>query len=290
MKKLIIFILIVFAGVFFAMSATRAFDIGKLVGTSIVGIEKMAKASKNITPAEEYYIGRAVAAMVIAKYPLVQKAALTKYLNEVGLLVAYASDKPETYGGYHFGVVRSSQINAFACPGGFIFVTTGLLDEVKNEDQLAAILGHEVAHVAHEDALSAIKRSKWTDFAFFAAGQAAGHFSPSEVKELTNVFSSVISDVGKKVIDSGYSQSQEKRADADGVRYASRAGYDPNGLVTLLEEEIQKGTTTAGGPYSSHPKPQTRVKLVKSEIEKERLSHPIATIRTKRYKRAVARK
>lgn len=279
----IIILIFAFASLM-TVNAAHAIDIGSAIGTAVTGVQKVAEASKDITPSEEHYIGRTVAAMVVDRYPLVQDQALTHYLNEVGLLVAYSSDRPETYGGYHFGVVQSSEANAFACPGGFIFVTTALLKEVTSEDQLAAILGHEIAHVAHRDGIGAIKKSKWTDLGFFAAGEAAGRFSPAEVKDLTNVFTGVISDVGKKVIESGYSQSDEKKADASGVRYASAVGYDPNGIVNFLEAEKQKGVDTNRGPFASHPKTDTRIKELRAEIEKENLGRQVADVRTNRYK------
>ncbi len=285
MKK---YIIILMVASFFAANA-QAFDIGSAIGTAVTGAQKMAEASKDITPSEEHYIGRAVAAMVIDKYPLVQDPALTKYLNEVGLVVAYSSERPETYGGYHFAVVSSADANAFACPGGFIFVTTALLKEVGSEDQLAAILGHEIAHVAHRDGINSIKKSKWTDLGFYAAGEAAGRFSPAEVKDLANVFTGVISDVGKKVIESGYSQGDERNADSAGVRYASAAGYDPNGVVAFLQIEQEKGADMNRGPFASHPKTEARIKDLKAEIEKENLSHQVAEVRTNRYK-AIARR
>lgn len=288
MKRYIIILIFTVAS-FVAVNAAHAIDIGQAIGTAITGVQKVAEASKDITPSEEHYIGRSVAAMVIDKYPLVADAALTQYLNKVGLLVAYNSERPETYGGYHFGVVQSSEVNAFACPGGFVFVTTGLLKEVTSEDQLATILGHEVAHVTHRDGINSIKKSKWTDFGFYAAGEAAGRFSPAEVKDLTNVFSGVISDVGKKVIESGYSISDEKKADSAGVRYASAAGYDPNGIVAFLQTEADKGIDSHRGPFASHPKTDSRIKELKAEIEKENLSHQIADVRTNRYK-AIARR
>lgn len=282
MKK--IFLLLVFV---FVANSAHAVDIGNIIGSAVTGVQKVAEASKEITPAEEHYIGRTVAAMVIHKYPVIENPALTKYLNKVGLLVAYMSDSPETYGGYHFAAVENSDVNAYACPGGFIFVTRGLLNQVASEDQLAVILGHEIAHVAHRDGINSIKKSRWTDFGFYAAGEAAGHFSPGEVKDLTNAFTSVITDVGKKVIESGYSQSEEKKADESGLHYASAAGYDPNGLIALLEEEIKISGGGGGGPFASHPKSETRISLAKSEIEKENLSHPVNPARTARYKQAV---
>ncbi len=289
MKKYIIVIILAVVS-FVAVGAARAFDIGSAINAGVTGISKVAEASKEITPGEEHYIGRSIAAMVVNKYPLVQDAALTDYVNKVGLLVAYNSERPETYGGYHFGVVESAEANAFACPGGFIFVTTGMLKNVGTEDELATVLGHEVAHVAHRDGINAIKKSKWTDLGFYAAGQAAGKFSPDEVKQLTSVFSDVISDVGKKVMESGYSQSDEKKADASGVRYASSAGYDPNGIIAFLEAEQGKGVDAHRGPFASHPKTEARIKELKAEIEKESLSRQIADVRTSRYKQAVARR
>lgn len=288
MKKYSVILFVAVAS-FVAVNAAHAIDIGSAIGTAITGAQKVAEASKDITPSEEHYIGRTVAAMVIDRYPLVADAALTHYLNEVGLLVAYSSDRPETYGGYHFGVVQSSEANAFACPGGFIFVTTALLKEVTSEDQLAVILGHEVAHVAHRDGINAIKKSKWTELGFYAAGEAAGRFSPANVRDLTNVFTGVISDVGKKVIESGYSQSDEKKADASGVRYASAVGYDPNGIVNFLEAEKQKGVDANRGPFASHPKTDTRIKELRAEIEKENLGRQVADVRTNRYK-SIARR
>jgi predicted Zn-dependent protease len=287
MKRTILTIALVMTTLLVA-NAARAFDIGSAINTGVIGLSKVAEASKDITPGEEHYIGRSIAAMVVNKYPLVQNQALTDYVNKVGLLVAYNSDRPETYGGYHFGVVESSEANAFACPGGFIFVTTGLLRQVSGEDELATIIGHEVAHVAHRDGINAIKKSKWTDLGFYAAGQAAGKFSPDEVKQLTSVFSDVVTDVGKKVLESGYSQSDEKKADESGVRYASSAGYDPNGIITFLEAEQGKGIDAHRGPYASHPKTESRIKELKAEIEKENLSRKIAEVRTNRYKQSVA--
>ncbi|MFA5812029.1 MAG: M48 family metalloprotease, partial [bacterium] len=114
----------------------HAFDIGQAVSSGIGGVQQIAAASKDITPSEEHYIGRAVAAMIIDKYPLMGNAALDEYVNKVGLVVAYHSDRPVTFGGYHFAVLRSDEVNAFAAPGGFIFITRGLLKSIQNEDQL----------------------------------------------------------------------------------------------------------------------------------------------------------
>ncbi|HDL65299.1 MAG TPA: peptidase M48, partial [Proteobacteria bacterium] len=104
----------------------------------------VAKTFADITPEQEYYIGRAVAATVLKTYKPYQNKKATRYLNLVGQTLAAASDKPETYGGYHFMIMDSDEINAFSAPGGLIFVSRGMLRLCENEDDLAAVLAHEI--------------------------------------------------------------------------------------------------------------------------------------------------
>jgi predicted Zn-dependent protease len=261
----------------------HAIDIGKAVGSAIGGIQQVAEASKEITPSEEHYIGRAVAAMVLEKYPLVQSPALNEYLNKVGLVVAYHSDRPITYGGYHFAAVRSSDINAFACPGGLIFVTEGLMKAVKNEDELASVLGHEIAHVAERHGINAIKKSRWTKFGFYAAGEVGKQYSKSEVGQLVNEFQGVVSDVAKQVIQNGYSKKDEAEADRLGLEYASRSGYDPKAMASFIQGEIDKGLASNSGPFSSHPAHEKRLKAVNATIAQENLSGKAVAARTARF-------
>lgn len=261
-------------------------DIGGIIGSAIGGVAQLAQAAKEITPAEEHYIGRAVAAMLLVKYPLLNNAALTKYVNEVGLLVALASDRPSTYGGYHFAVLDADEVNAYACPGGLIFVNKGLLKKLQNEDQLAAVLGHEVAHVAQRDGINTIKKTQWTNLAFYAAGEVARNYTSGEASQLVGVFQGVVTDVAKKVIDSGYSQGDEKKADEFGMRYMSVVGYNPAEMVGFMNG-MAAASSGKGGPFSSHPKPEVRVSLT-SKLLASLGEGKTEAIRTQRYKGAVA--
>lgn len=269
-------------------SSAAAQDWGKVAGSVFGGVQQMAEASKDITPAEEHYIGRAVAALILQKYPLYNNAGLNNYLNKVGLTVAYHSSRPVTYGGYHFAVLDSNEINAFACPGGLIFVTRGLLREVQDEDQLANVIGHEVAHVAKRHGIGAIKKSRWTKFGFYAAGEVGKHYTPSEIGQLVNEFQNVVSDVAKRVIEKGYSKGDEKEADNLGMRYATNAGYDPLAMKEFIQHELAQGIGNDTGPFSSHPSHETRLKEVGNTIKKEGLTGTVAPVRTARYKSAVA--
>lgn len=284
--KTLIFAVVVAALTIFS-SPSRAADWGSIAGSVIQGTAQLADAAKEITPSEEHYIGRAVAAMILAKYPLVNNPGLTRYLNEVGLLLAAVSDRPNTFGGYHFAVLGSDEPNAFACPGGIIFVNRGLLREIKNEDQLAAVLAHEVAHVAHRHGIGAIKKSRWTKLGFYAAGEVGKNYTPDEIGQLVGEFQGVVTDVAKKVMDSGYSKSDEKHADEAAVRFAWSAGYNPSELVEFVKVEEAKGVGHDQGPFASHPKPGQRIKLIEGELDAVGQGKTEA-VRTARFKAAMA--
>ena len=113
------------------------------------------------------------------------------------------------------------------------------------------------------------------------------HYTPQNVSELVGVFQGVVTDVAKKVIDSGYSQADEKRADADGMKYASAVGYNPAAMVEFMKAEAARNANYSSGPFSSHPKPAARIKM----DEKNLAGLPpgeTAEVRTKRFKRATA--
>lgn len=282
-------IIVIAAAIVLILSANAsAQNWGKIAGSVFGGVQQMAEASKEITPSEEHYIGRAVAALILEKYALLGNAALDNYLNKVGLTVAYHSDRPMTYGGYHFAVLNSDEINAFACPGGIILVTKGLLKEVENEDQLANVLGHEVTHVAKRHGIGAIKKSRWTKFGFYAVGEVGKHYTPSEVSQLVGEFQSVVSDVAKQVIEKGYSKGDEKEADDLGMRYAANAGYDPQAMAAFIKVEQAKGIGNDSGPFSSHPSNDKRLQQVEKAIQNDGLSGAVAAARTSRFQSATA--
>src|SRR5512133_624888 len=126
-------------------------------------VKSIGKAARPLAEDEEYYVGRAVAARLTATYRLYRNSRLTDYLNQIGQTIALHTEKPATFGGYHFALLDSSEINAFACPGGIILITRGMLSSVKSEEELAAVLAHEIAHIIHRDGIAAIKTSRWSE-------------------------------------------------------------------------------------------------------------------------------
>src|SRR5262249_13200644 len=130
----------------FAFSSVRAFDLSNVdLDKVVLGGTKLAKAAEGVSDEEEIKIGRDVAANLAARYGIVEDAAKVKYVNLVGQAVVrqcYRKKIP-----YHFAILHTAEINALAAPGGYIFITQGLLESLKDESELAGVLAHEVTHV-----------------------------------------------------------------------------------------------------------------------------------------------
>jgi beta-barrel assembly-enhancing protease len=256
------------------------------VSIAATGATKAVKASREINDSEEYYVGRAVAARVLSQYPLYQNAAVTEYVNEVGQTVARKSARPNTFKGYHFAVLDTTELNAFACPGGIIFITKGLLVTCANEDELAAVLAHECSHVANKDGINSISKARWTEV-FTAMGTEAAKQYGGAAGNLVTLFEGSIDDVFKTIVVNGYSRTAEEAADAGGVATLRKAGYDPGAMASMLDKMIAKNKGTASGIFKTHPPTGERLAKVKAEGGQEGKPSPAEVKRTKRFKKDV---
>jgi predicted Zn-dependent protease len=210
---------------------------------------------------EEQTLGQAIALQVIARYGGVyDKPDLTRYVNLVGRAVALTCDRADIE--YRFAVLNHDSINAFAAPAGYIFVTRGLLKTVRNEAELAAVLGHEIGHVTQKHILDVIQRSK--QIAGVAeAGLAYANKNP-------DAFKNVIDGAVKKLLDEGLDQNKELESDRLGVIFASRVGYDPTAYTTFLERlRTLKGDDQAF--FKTHPNFSNRLTVVQSTINEQGL-------------------
>ena len=165
--------------------------------------QAVTKTFQDITPEQEYYIGRTVAATVLTQYKPLAKDDLNGYVNEVGQSLAQFSDRPETFGGYHFLVLDSQDINAFAAPGGLILVTKGLLQCCQNEDELAAVLAHEIGHVEKVHGLRAIKTGRLNSALTILAVEAGKNLAGEQLAEVTQAFDESINDITGTLMNSG---------------------------------------------------------------------------------------
>jgi len=230
--------------------------------TATKAAKEVSKAQRPISDEEEYYIGRAVAAKILSSYPLLEHRALTAYVNLVGQTMALHSDTPQTYGGYHFAILDTNEINAFACPGGTILITKGMIDATRNEDELAAVLAHEVAHIHNRDGIASIKSARRTEALTVMGTEAARSYTPAQVSQLVRIFEGSVEDVFKTLVVNGYGRSQEYQADETALRYLSRAGYNPASLRDFLLALAAQDTTTSGGILKTHPGTAERIENV----------------------------
>jgi len=202
-------------------------------------VRSFARTFKELDPAEEHYIGRAVAASLISRRTIDHATPdVERYLNQVGQVLAASSpDVRQTHSGYHFAVLQSDTVNAFASPGGTILVTNGLLRLCRNEEDLAGVLAHEIAHVTLRHPLKAIQASNLTAGLKSAAEATATHQArnqtPEQRRKISTSFGNVIGDIGHE-LEKGYGQDDEFEADQRAVRIAGAAGYDPAGLKAVI--------------------------------------------------------
>ncbi|HPS09259.1 MAG TPA: M48 family metalloprotease [Kiritimatiellia bacterium] len=247
----------------------------------------MEKTFQDITPEQEYYIGRSVAATVLATYRPYDQAALNQYLTVLGQTLAQYSDKPETFGGYHFLVIETEEVNAFAAPGGLILVSRGLLRCCRSEDALAAVLAHEIGHVQNQHGLRAIKKGRLNAALTTLAVEAGKNLAGESLAEVTKAFEGSITDISSTLMNSGYARTLEHDADAAAVQILSRAGYNPKALVDMLGQmKTRIGVETGRGFGKTHPSPDVRIEHVRTLIGAQ-LAAAVPAARQRRFNDAI---
>ncbi len=256
--------------------------------SAIRAAQAAAKAAEEITPQQEYYIGRSVAATLLGRYRPLDRTELTEYVNLIGQALALASDRPETFGGYRFLILDSEEINAFAAPGGLIMITRGMLRLCRTEDQLAAVLAHEIGHVQHRHGLQQIRKSRLTTAVTVAAVEAGRHWGGAELAEAVNTFEGAIDDITQTLVVNGYSRAAEREADAAAVTILARVGYDPGALIEMLEEMGRRLKPGGLDFAKTHPPPSERIRLIRAAIEKIGPSAVPSPERQRRFTSAVA--
>jgi predicted Zn-dependent protease len=219
----------------------------------------VARSFEDFTPEQEYYMGRSVGAIILNKYKPYNNKKANDYLNLLGQTLSKASDMPETFGGYHFLIQDSDEINALAVPGGLIFITRGMLRCCQHEDAVAAVLAHEIGHVQAKHGLQAVKKSRITSALTTIGIEGAKSFGGEELAELTETFENSISDITATLVNNGYSRGFERKADKAALTILKRVGYDPNGLVDMLSVMSKKLKPGGLDFAKTHPSPARRI-------------------------------
>jgi predicted Zn-dependent protease len=209
---------------------------------------------------KEREIGAGIAATVVGRYSLVADDALNDYVSLVGAAVAEQSVRAGEVA-FHFGVLDTDDVNAFAAPGGYVLVTRGALALMQSEAELAGVLAHEVAHVDEKHVLDDIRRS---DVLATASDEAA----------LQGPLLDRISELGASLLFTGLARDDEVEADALGVVYASAVGYRPDGMVQFLEHLEQAVRVESGGVrewVATHPPTSERIDALRRAMAQQGL-------------------
>ena len=208
----------------------------------------------------EVSFGRELAARILGNYSLFDDEKTNRYVNLVGRALALYAGRPEIE--FYFAVLDSDEINAFAAPGGYIFITRGALMEMENEAQLAAVLGHEIAHVVKKHVVKELN-IKGDD------ASAVGGIA-SLIGSATSSFRVALEQTLDQAVDilfnRGYKIADEIEADRVGILLASVAGYDPLGLREFLNKT--KGFEKEDKTYTGeHPIQEVRMREIDKTLE-----------------------
>lgn len=202
----------------------------------------------NPSDADEEKLGREVAGRLLGAAPLVNDAKLQQYVNKVGRYVAAQSARPDL--NWTFGVIESTSVNAFAAPGGYVFITRGLYASLKSEAELAGVLGHEIGHVNARHHVRLMQKQRALSMGQEFLSKKAG--DNNTVKALVGN--------GAEIFSRSLDKDSELEADRLGVYYATKSGYDTYGLPAALDRLNAAGDSDAVSLlYKTHPLPSERL-------------------------------
>jgi predicted Zn-dependent protease len=255
MKILLLLAALSVAATAHAQFRLPSIDINKMVDT----VKNVGKAVKEIDEPEEIAIGRDVASRLLGAAPLVADARLQRYVNHVGRWLAAQTERPDLP--WQFGVLDHGNVNAFAVPGGTIFITRGLLEKMRSEAELAGVLGHEIVHVLRKHHLKAIQKGAQTALA--GEGMAAAlrdRAGPARDKLIA---------FGTEMYSRGLDKSDELEADRLGVVIAARAGYDAYGLPSVLQtlQAMSAQDSAVALMFKTHPAPGERLDTLAQKMQ-----------------------
>lgn len=252
MKKFLVMGVLLFA------CLAQALDFGDLdLGKVVKVIKGAATSAKDVSEPHEIEIGYGIASNLLGAAPLLNHSGLQRYVNRVGRWIAMQTERPDIP--WQFGVLNDDNINAFAAPGGYVFITKGLLARMNSEAELAGVLAHEISHVLKKHHLRALQKVARAEVLFDLASLTVEirRGDPRLIK---------IASAGIELYARGLDKADEFESDRMGVILAARAGYDPYGLPSVLQtlQSINPGDSNLALMFKTHPSPVDRITLLAS--------------------------
>jgi predicted Zn-dependent protease len=238
-----------------AARAQIKLDFNRLVDTA----KSAGSATKGVDEKQEIEIGRDLAARLLGAAPLVPNEPMQQYVNRVGRWIASQSERPDLP--WQFGVLDAPQLNAFATPGGFIFITRGLLERFGSEAELAGVLAHEIAHVLKKHHLNAIQKN--------AKASLAGNVLSLAMQDRNSAARDKLISFGTEMFARGLDKSDELEADRLGIVLAARAGYDAYGLPAVLQmlQAMSPQDSGLALMFKTHPAPAERIAEIEAKMQ-----------------------
>ena len=215
----------------------------------------------DVSQDQEVAIGQQTAQEIEHQLPIVTDPYITSYINELGDTIAFRTSRSDLQ--WHFFVVNSHQVNAFALPGGFVYVNRGLIESTTRADELAGVLGHEIGHVIQRHSVKQMQNQQ-------KVGAVA-----SLACTLTNLCDSQLGqaaiNIGGSAVIARYSRTDEMQADSEAVENVLKVNIDPEGVPALFEVLMQQRQRDPGlveGWFSTHPLEESRIQHARMLIEK----------------------
>lgn len=237
-----------------------AFDLGSIDWKKAAEtVQKVQKANADINEPQEITLGEGIASNLLGAAPLLDNPAVQQYVNRVGRWLTLQTERPDLP--WQFGVLDDNDVNAFAAPGGFVFITKGLLAQMNSEAELAGVLAHEISHVLRKHHLQAIKKGAQTELLSDLASDALK--SNGSDPRLTKLVSA-----GTEVYARGLDKNDEFEADRMGVVIAARGGYDPYGLPAVLQtlQSLNPSDSSVALMFKTHPALADRLSLLDQQM------------------------
>jgi beta-barrel assembly-enhancing protease len=239
---------------------------------------------------DEAALGLEMVPSLLGQQRLLDDPALQQYVNRVGLWIALQSERPSLP--WQFALIDSDAVNAFAIPGGYVFVTRGMLALLESEAELAGVLGHEISHVVRKHHLRWVYQNKDMQVSLRTSREQMRKVNPSMAPYLESVERLMVQQqamMQSGPLRAGIGQSEETQADSDGATLAWRAGYDSYGMVSALQrfEAWQRPRYAAlKGELRDHPEPVRRLKLLDLSLRARAERETVGEDGRERYLRA----
>jgi predicted Zn-dependent protease len=220
-------------------------------------------ACAGVSQEQEVQLGAQYAQQINAQLPLVRDPEVNRYINVLGDSLANLTSRRDLQ--WRFYIVDSPEVNAFAVPGGFIYLNRGLIDRAQNMAQVAGVLGHEIGHVVRRHSVKQMQQQQNANIGLTLVCVLTPQVCQSQA-------AGAALQVGAGAVFARFSRQDEQEADAEGVRYVTRAGIDPRGIPGMFEillNERQTRPDAVSAWFATHPMEENRIRATSEQIQRE---------------------